>query len=64
MRTYTEVFRVPEFTSLFAASSAQTAASTISAPNGLMQICGYAAGGVLVTVLSPRGTLLAGAGFG
>ncbi|MEU5654493.1 MFS transporter [Streptomyces sp. NPDC047737] len=28
---------------------------------GSMQICGYAAGGVLVTVLSPRGTLLVAA---
>ncbi|MFF2137004.1 MFS transporter [Streptomyces sp. NPDC058193] len=28
---------------------------------GTMQICGYAAGGVLVAVLSPRGTLLVGA---
>ncbi|GAA3378091.1 hypothetical protein GCM10020367_56260 [Streptomyces sannanensis] len=28
---------------------------------GTMQICGFAAGGVLVTTLSPRGTLLAGA---
>ena len=26
-----------------------------------MQICGFATGGVLVAVLSPRGTLLAGA---
>ncbi len=28
---------------------------------GIMQICGFAVGGVLVTTLSPRGTLLAGA---
>src|SRR5580693_9683786 len=28
---------------------------------GVMQICGFAVGGVLVTTLSPRGTLLAGA---
>jgi predicted MFS family arabinose efflux permease len=28
---------------------------------GTMQVCGFAAGGVLVTVLSPRGTLLGGA---
>jgi MFS family permease len=28
---------------------------------GAMQICGFAAGGVLVTVISPRGTLIAGA---
>ena len=30
MRTYTELFRVSEFTSLFAASSARTAASTVT----------------------------------
>jgi len=30
---------------------------------GAMQICGFAAGGILVTTLSPRGTLLAGAGL-
>jgi MFS family permease len=30
VRTYTEVFRAPEFTALFASSSAQVAASTIS----------------------------------
>jgi MFS family permease len=30
---------------------------------GVMQICGYAAGGLLLTVLSARGTLLAGAGL-
>jgi MFS family permease len=37
--------------------------SVLNMSNGLMQICGYAAGGVLVTVLSPRGTLLIGAGL-
>jgi MFS family permease len=37
--------------------------SVLNMSNGLMQICGYAAGGVLVTVMSPRGTLLAGAGL-
>jgi len=35
--------------------------SVVNMSAGLMQICGYAAGGILVTVLSPRGTLLAGA---
>ena len=30
MRTYGELFRVPEFTSLFVASSAQVAASTVT----------------------------------
>src|SRR5205823_12438590 len=30
---------------------------------GAMQICGFAVGGVLVTTLSPRGTLLIGAGL-
>lgn len=35
--------------------------SVINMSNGTMQICGYALGGVLVTVFSPRGTLLAGA---
>ena len=30
MRTYTEVFRAPEFTSLFVSSSLQVAASTVS----------------------------------
>ena len=30
MRTYTELFRVPEFTALFVASSAQVAASTVT----------------------------------
>jgi hypothetical protein len=30
---------------------------------GLMQICGYAAGGLLLIVLSARGTMLAGAGL-
>ncbi|MBQ1160941.1 MFS transporter [Streptomyces sp. A73] len=35
--------------------------SVLNMSNGAMQICGYALGGVLVAVLSPRGTLLAGA---
>ncbi|MGP3973226.1 MFS transporter [Streptomyces sp. 8N114] len=35
--------------------------SVLNMSNGVMQICGYALGGVLVAVLSPRGTLLAGA---
>ncbi len=35
--------------------------SVLNMSVGVMQICGFAAGGVLVTVLSPRGTLLAGA---
>ncbi|MGW2559153.1 MFS transporter [Streptomyces sp. NPDC001514] len=35
--------------------------SVLNMSVGAMQICGYAAGGVLVTVLSPRGTLLTGA---
>jgi MFS family permease len=35
--------------------------SVLNMSVGAMQICGFAAGGVLVTVLSPRGTLLAGA---
>ena len=30
MRTYSELFRVPEFTALFVASSAQVAASTVT----------------------------------
>lgn len=30
MQTYRELFRVPEFTSLFVASSAKTAASTVT----------------------------------
>jgi predicted MFS family arabinose efflux permease len=37
--------------------------SVVNMSVGLMQICGYAAGGILVTVLSPRGTLLVGAGL-
>lgn len=37
--------------------------SVLNMSTGLMQICGYAAGGVLVTVLSPRGALLCGAGL-
>ncbi|MEV4799110.1 MFS transporter [Nonomuraea sp. NPDC049421] len=35
--------------------------STMNMTAGLLQICGYAAGGVLVAALSPRGALLAGA---
>jgi MFS family permease len=35
--------------------------SVVNMSVGLMQIVGYAAGGLLVTVMSPRGTLLAGA---
>jgi predicted MFS family arabinose efflux permease len=35
--------------------------SVVNMSVGLMQIVGYAAGGLLVTVLSPSGTLLAGA---
>jgi MFS family permease len=35
--------------------------SVLNMSAGTMQICGFATGGVLVTVLSPRGTLLAGA---
>jgi MFS family permease len=35
--------------------------SVLNMSVGAMQICGFAAGGLLVTVLSPRGTLLAGA---
>lgn len=37
--------------------------SVLNMSVGTMQICGFAAGGVLVPVLSPRGTLLAGAGL-
>ncbi|WP_285774885.1 MFS transporter [Microtetraspora sp. NBRC 13810] len=37
--------------------------SVLNMSVGGMQICGFAAGGLLVTVLSPRGTLLAGAGL-
>lgn len=36
--------------------------SVLNMSVGIMQICGFAIGGVLVTVLSPRGTLLTGAG--
>jgi MFS family permease len=35
--------------------------SVLNMSAGTMQICGFATGGVLVTVLSPRGTLLTGA---
>ncbi|MFI8854589.1 MFS transporter [Streptomyces sp. NPDC053499] len=35
--------------------------SVLNMSNGVMQICGYALGGVLVAVLSARGTLLIGA---
>jgi predicted MFS family arabinose efflux permease len=35
--------------------------SVLNMSAGTMQICGFAAGGVLVTVVSPRGTLLIGA---
>jgi predicted MFS family arabinose efflux permease len=35
--------------------------SVLNMSVGAMQICGFAAGGVLVTALSPRGTLLVGA---
>jgi MFS family permease len=35
--------------------------SMLNMSTGAMQVCGFAAGGVLVTVLSPRGTLLGGA---
>ncbi|MFE5844227.1 MFS transporter [Streptomyces niveus] len=37
--------------------------STINMSSGLMQIGGYATGGLLVAVLSPRGALLTGAGL-
>src|SRR5262245_55574581 len=37
--------------------------SVLNMSVGAMQICGFAAGGILVTTLSPRGTLLAGAGL-
>ena len=37
--------------------------SVLNMSVGAMQICGFAAGGMLVTTLSPRGTLLAGAGL-
>jgi MFS family permease len=35
--------------------------SVLNMSVGIMQICGFAVGGVLVTILSPRGALLAGA---
>lgn len=35
--------------------------SVLNMSVGAMQVCGFAVGGVLVTVLSPRGTLVAGA---
>jgi predicted MFS family arabinose efflux permease len=37
--------------------------SVINMAVGIMQICGFAAGGVLVALLSPQGTLLVGAGL-
>ncbi|WP_436522032.1 MFS transporter [Actinoplanes sp. HUAS TT8] len=37
--------------------------SALNISNGVMQIAGFAAGSALVTVLSPAGTLLTGAGF-
>jgi predicted MFS family arabinose efflux permease len=37
--------------------------SVLNMSVGAMQICGFAAGGVFVTTLSPRGTLLVGAGL-
>jgi MFS family permease len=37
--------------------------SLVNMSAGFMQICGFALGGVLVTALSPRATLLAGAGL-
>jgi MFS family permease len=37
--------------------------SVLNMSVGIMQICGFATGGVLVAVLSPRGTLLCGAGL-
>ncbi len=36
--------------------------SVLNMSVGTMQICGFSVGGVLVIILSPRGTLLAGAG--
>ncbi|WP_035795139.1 MFS transporter [Kitasatospora mediocidica] len=38
--------------------------SVLNMSVGLVQICGYAAGGVLVSTVSPRGTLLVGAALG
>jgi MFS family permease len=37
--------------------------SVLNMSVGTMQICGYALGGLLVSLVSPRGTLLAGAGL-
>lgn len=37
--------------------------SVLNMSVGIMQICGFAGGGVLVITLSPRGSLLAGAGL-
>ncbi|GAA3311574.1 MFS transporter [Nonomuraea dietziae] len=37
--------------------------SVLNMSTGAMQICGFALGGVLLTVLSPRGTLVAAAGL-
>ena len=37
--------------------------SVLNMSVGIMQICGFAVGGVLVATLSPRGALLAGAGL-
>ncbi|MFL6126191.1 MFS transporter, partial [Actinophytocola sp.] len=37
--------------------------SVLNMSVGIMQICGFATGGVLVTLLSPRGTLLVAAGL-
>jgi MFS family permease len=37
--------------------------SVVNMSTGFMQICGYTAGGLLVTAATPRGTLLAGAGL-
>ncbi|MEU5878968.1 MFS transporter [Spirillospora sp. NPDC047279] len=37
--------------------------SVLNMSSGITQVCGFAAGGLLVTFLSPRGTLLAGAGL-
>ncbi len=38
--------------------------AVLAMSGGVMQICGYAAGGVLIAVFSARGTLLVGAGLG
>lgn len=37
--------------------------SVLNMSSGIVQLCGYALGGALVVLLSPRGTLLAGAGL-